>query len=564
MLGWINDCIEKYVIDKWGVDTWHAIKENAGCDVKDGGFLKLENYHDESTVVLAEATYEITGESIPEVYRGMGAYFAHYVSRHGYENLLLCQGHTLKEWMAGINAIHGHLQTTFPNKMTMPEFWCEENDDGTLSLFYMSSRGSYLAPLAEGLVTEVAKLAFELDIIMTLVSTQGEEGARFTRYVVRTLLSVVRRIFNMFTLTVCAVLSTRSWIISTEQPEDLPKLRFTTAALEEYDAVNKKGNPSMKCPMTGMVVTAGCVPESVDTATLDTMSVTEYSLAESTSGRPKVSRKKSGPFGGMLSGRRGSLSNSNHSRGSKGSRGSGHTKASSDSGDEAGSVGFEAGSLSSATTRKLFPYHVVIDQDFAIVQVGCNLSKVLKTNDNVLHSYDIDELFAFVQPKPAKWTRSWMRKLEDQEFILKCTLDSAPANVIFKGTLVATNPGEAMLVICPQADNLEELRDMQLTMSDLPAHGAYRDVIFLREHLSKQLNNALKMEKLSLTLQTEKELLESLLPQHAAEGLRKGQTVEPRIHYNVTMFFSDIGTSRIDIRNSHSSCLVLTNSSRAL
>jgi class 3 adenylate cyclase len=48
------------------------------------------------------------------------------------------------------------------------------------------------------------------------------------------------------------------------------------------------------------------------------------------------------------------------------------------------------------------------------------------------------------------------------------------------------------------------------------------------------------MEKLSRTLQTEKDLLESLIPQHAAEGLRKGKTVEPMQHSRVTMFFSDV------------------------
>ena len=181
MLGWMNDCIEKMVIDKWGLEAWHTVKEEAGCDIKDNGFLKLETYHDESTVVLVEATSELTGLSIPEVYRCMGAFFAHYISGEGYENLLCCQGHTLKEWMAGINAIHGHLQTTFPNKMTIPEFWCEENANGTLALFYMSERGSYLAPLAEGLISEVAKLQFDLHIVMTMVSVQGEEGARFTR-----------------------------------------------------------------------------------------------------------------------------------------------------------------------------------------------------------------------------------------------------------------------------------------------------------------------------------------------------------------------------------------------
>lgn len=181
MLGFINDCIEKYVLSTFGDDTWNAVKEETGCDAKNDSFLKLENYHDESAVVLVEATSELTGLPIPVIYRNVGVYFVHYIVQEGYENLLCCQGHTLKEWMAGINAIHGHLQQTLPNKMKMPEFWCEENADGTLALFYMSTRGSYLAPLAEGIVTEVAKRQFKLDITMSLVSTQGEEGARFTR-----------------------------------------------------------------------------------------------------------------------------------------------------------------------------------------------------------------------------------------------------------------------------------------------------------------------------------------------------------------------------------------------
>jgi class 3 adenylate cyclase len=346
--------------------------------------------------------------------------------------------------------------------------------------------------------------------------------------------------------------------VATENPEDLPRLKYATAAMDDNVALNDQSN--LKCPMSGMVINTHCVSDHADTATLDTMSVTEYSLAESNSGR-RVARnsKKSGPFSGGCSGRGEStatkLSNSsNHSKGSRGST----ARGSFGSGDEGEVAGFEAGSLSSSTTRQLFPYHVVIDQDFAVVQAGIHLAKVLGTNENVLYNYDIDEVFTFVQPKPAKWTRSWMRKLEDQEFILQCSLSSAPTNVMFKGTLVATNPGEAMLVLCPEANNLEELREMKLTMSDLPAHGAYRNAIFLREHLSKQLNNALKMEKLSMTLQTEKELLESLLPQHAAEGLRKGQTVEPRIHNNATMFFSDIGKLFFRSDTPCFICLVLT------
>lgn len=174
-------CLEKLVIAKFGVEVWHAVKDKAGCKVKDGGFLKLEHYPDASTIDLVQAASELSGLSVPQVYEAFGTFFVEYIIGEGYEDLLCCQGSTLKDWMTNINAIHQHLQTTFPKKMTMPEFWCEENEDGTLSLFYFSSRGNFLAPLAVGLVSEVAKRQFELDIDMRRRTTQGVEGANFTR-----------------------------------------------------------------------------------------------------------------------------------------------------------------------------------------------------------------------------------------------------------------------------------------------------------------------------------------------------------------------------------------------
>jgi guanylate cyclase soluble subunit beta len=183
MLGLMNDCLEKLVISKFGVEVWEAVKERAGCDVKNDGFLKLESYHDDATAVLVECVNELTGLPLDEVYRLYGAHFPEYISEEGYENLLYCQGRTLKEWMASINSIHNHLQTTFPNRIVSPEFWCEENKNGTLSLFYMSSRGHVWAAFVQGLVTECARRQFDLHITMEIVSYQGEQGARFTRYV---------------------------------------------------------------------------------------------------------------------------------------------------------------------------------------------------------------------------------------------------------------------------------------------------------------------------------------------------------------------------------------------
>jgi guanylate cyclase soluble subunit beta len=185
MLGWINDCVEKLVLTKFGVDVWHTIKEKAGCEVEDGGFYKLDAYPDQTTVDLVMAAVHVSGLTAEAILETFGAFFVQYVRDEGYDNLLRCQGSNLKDFMANINAMHQHLQNTFPNKMTMPQFWVEDDasEDGTLLLHYQSKRGSLLAPVAKGVMTEIASDQFGFEIKMERLSTQGEDGAEHTRYV---------------------------------------------------------------------------------------------------------------------------------------------------------------------------------------------------------------------------------------------------------------------------------------------------------------------------------------------------------------------------------------------
>jgi len=96
MLGWINDCVEKLVIAKFGIEAWHTVKQKAGCDVKDGEFMKLDHYSDKSTIDLVTAASEISGLTKDQIFEAFGEYFVAYINGEGYENLLCCQGSTLK------------------------------------------------------------------------------------------------------------------------------------------------------------------------------------------------------------------------------------------------------------------------------------------------------------------------------------------------------------------------------------------------------------------------------------------------------------------------------------
>jgi len=65
--------------------------------------------------------------------------------------------------------------------MTSPEFWCDEMEDGSLTIHYLSARGHLLAPVAKGMIIEIAHLQFGLDIVMNLVNKPEQDSTKFTR-----------------------------------------------------------------------------------------------------------------------------------------------------------------------------------------------------------------------------------------------------------------------------------------------------------------------------------------------------------------------------------------------
>lgn len=185
MFGWINDCTEKLVLSKFGVEVWHQVKEKAGCVVGDGCFVRHEYYPDESTVALVVAASEVLGITVDQVLEAFGTYFMEFTRAEGYESLLQCQGNTLQSWLSNMNALHDHLESSLPRGMVKPVFWCENDDDNdyAMILHYYSKRGNLLVPLVIGVVKEVARFHFSINIDMIMLRKQAVDGATHTRYV---------------------------------------------------------------------------------------------------------------------------------------------------------------------------------------------------------------------------------------------------------------------------------------------------------------------------------------------------------------------------------------------
>jgi class 3 adenylate cyclase len=199
--------------------------------------------------------------------------------------------------------------------------------------------------------------------------------------------------------------------------------------------------------------------------------------------------------------------------------------------------------------KKIFPYHIVVDNVFDILQVGSSLPSILVRDEKDLLGRHIADVLSITKPVLGSWDWKSLRKLEDQTFFLDpVESGSKGTHVHFKATIVRiSDPGEAdqiMLVLSPDVKNVKELRSMNLTMSDLPLHSFQRDAVFLGEHIVSEVQSSHKSDRLSKTLQHEKELsnalLNTLLPPHIAAELRAGNAIDPELHEEVTLFFSDI------------------------
>ena len=430
--------------------------------------------------------------------------------------MLSCQGSNLRLWLSNLNALHDHLQDTLP-RGRFPEFWCEDDDDENESilLHYYSVRGSLFVPFVVGLVKEIARYHFELQITMERLQMQGDQsstpgprddGSLVTEHEYTT------------------------WRISTVDPAERHKLTATVGrklpgqgsvedALRDAD-INKKAAIAGGCPFHTM-------QEKMKTHTVTEKAATRFWHRAA---------KKSHTTGISTTAKKEQVGVESSATSVDTSQLKTHNRALENCNDGQGS-----GFMSNENMKEIFPYHILVDQTFEILQVGNTLARLIGETSPIV-GRRVSELFEIKRPVLGKW--DWdVLNFEQTYFLISTT---GPVNSKVKANLIklSTKPKRVMLVIAPDAKNIQQLSQMQLTMSDLPLHTFQRDAIFLGEHMYSGIKSAHKLDKLSRKLAYEHKLsntlLYSMLPRPVAEILRNGKSFEPAHHENVTLFFSDV------------------------
>jgi hypothetical protein len=77
-------------------------------------------------------------------------------------------------------------------------------------------------------------------------------------------------------------------------------------------------------------------------------------------------------------------------------------------------------SKSGRQMKKIFPYHIVVDEVFDILQIGSSLpsTSILERDEKDLPSHHIADVLSISKPVLGSWDWESLKKLEDQTFFL--------------------------------------------------------------------------------------------------------------------------------------------------
>ncbi|XP_061572918.1 guanylate cyclase soluble subunit alpha-1 isoform X1 [Cololabis saira] len=215
-----------------------------------------------------------------------------------------------------------------------------------------------------------------------------------------------------------------------------------------------------------------------------------------------------------------------------------------------------AGTLPTYLFSTVFPFHLILDQDLVLVQIGHGLRKRLIRKDGLRRSLTFQEHFSIVSPE-IKCTFQGILTMLNTQFIIRIkhgasTTDNTGKLMDLKGQMIYVSESNAILFLgSPCVDKLEELTGRGLYLSDIPIHNALRDVVLVGEQakaqdgLKKRLGKAkAALEHAHQALEEEKkrtvDLLFSIFPGTVAQQLWQGEIVQAKKFHHVTMLFSDL------------------------
>ena len=483
LLDLIHDCLEKLVISKFGLSAWKHVQKLAvpkHSTTTDGSTMEL----------VAKTTSHVSGHSPEELLEALGEYIIHHLKDEGYEQWLESPGNSLRDWLGNLNGILQHLHLALHQMSKVNK----DKNGGN------KATSCKCMNMATGMgLTEMPRFYCE-------DAAEGDGSIIFHCYLVTSAIppsSARNSTSGLMWWAAHMVKGMVSEVAGTQFGVEISMDRFREQGISEAECTSWR------------------------VAAMDPSE--QWKLYRQNCIHP--------PNANEVHNKRTVASSSKKSAGK-----CAHTGMTTPTVDEGNSKGI---GLSGTVIKDLFPYHAMIDSNFIIKQTGNQLPNALKVEDEMV-GQNIANFF-FIKGEGKKyWNWRQLCLQERHSFYLETNSNSSATAAVakpvtFKTSVMHISDGGGtsgagptpliLLILNPEFNDLKDLGAKGWTLSDLPVHhSAQQELILARDYLQSLHERQKCMEELGVSLAKERNLLESLLPTHAAEGLRAGKLVEPMLH----------------------------------
>ena len=204
---------------------------------------------------------------------------------------------------------------------------------------------------------------------------------------------------------------------------------------------------------------------------------------------------------------------------------------------------------------QIFPFHMIINENLEICQLGSSLNRLLEDFIPV-HGLQIQNYFDIIKPK-IDFTYSSIKANLNTAFIVTSKpnmfQETFSSGLILKGQILYLESCKCLWFIAsPKVETVSQLNgENNLHLSDIPIHDATRQVLLVNErtHAQDSLKNQLQVltnrlketsKELALGKINTENILDEIFPKDVADKLIKGQPVPAVTAEEVSILFTDI------------------------